>query len=233
MHFQFVNIDSVRASQADVAVVIDVLRAFTVAPWVLHQGARRLWLAASNADALALKSTLGNQTLAMKDGEPKAGFELSNSPDQVSRMNLFGHQVVQRTTNGTVGVLAASHLPVVLAASLVNAAATVAALMKLNPAVVDLVITGENGQAEEDLAAAEYIAAQALAASGNPEIRLDTSEYEERVLNSAAADRLRNKIRDGHPGVGATDIEMAMATNTFNKALSARKLDLGTCLEFR
>lgn len=227
------NIDSVRGSRADAAVVIDVLRAFTVAPWVLNRGAERLWLAASNADALALKATLGNETLAMKDGAPHDGFELSNSPHQISQLNLQGHQVVQRTTNGTVGVLAAGHLPVVLAASLVNATATVAALKKLKPGVVDLVVTGENGQADEDLAAAEYIAAQARAAVANQQIDVDPRIYEHRVRRSAAAERLRTKLRDGHPGVGPTDIEMALATNKFQKALFARKLDLGTCLEFR
>ena len=225
VQFRFTNIAAVRSSRADLAVVIDVLRAFTVSAWVHHRGAKALWLAESNSGALALKKKLGPDALAMKDGDPAPGFELSNSPDQISSMDLAGKIVVQRTTNGTVGTIAAAHLPVVLTASLVNASATARAIRELNPGLVDLVVTGADGGADEDLAAAELISALV---QGD----IDSGAYEDRVRSSRAAVHLLEKAAQGHPGVGFHDVELATRTDQFPWVMQARQTDLGTRLDF-
>jgi phosphosulfolactate phosphohydrolase-like enzyme len=69
------------------AVVIDVLRAFTTAAYLLDGGASELVLAATDEEALALKQ-LRPGALAVKDGAPAAGFDLVNSPYLGSRNSL-------------------------------------------------------------------------------------------------------------------------------------------------
>src|SRR3954469_16091461 len=66
------------------AVVIDVIRAFTTAAWAFELGAERIVLVKGLDEALELKARLPG-SLAMKDGEPAPGFELSNSPAQMQR----------------------------------------------------------------------------------------------------------------------------------------------------
>lgn len=106
------------------AVVIDVLRAFTTAAWVLAAGASKLVLASSDVEALQIKALMGPASVAIKDGVLSEGFDLGNSPGQVRGADLAGRNVVLRSTNGTVAVNAARRAPLVLSAALANAGAT-------------------------------------------------------------------------------------------------------------
>ncbi len=63
----------------DVAVVVDVMRAYTVAAWAFARGAERVVLAESLEDALALKARHPGW-VTLKDGSPAPGFDLVNSP---------------------------------------------------------------------------------------------------------------------------------------------------------
>lgn len=62
-----------------VAVVVDVMRAFTVAAWAFGRGAEKIVLAGSLTDALALKARHPDW-VALKDGPPAPGFDAVNSP---------------------------------------------------------------------------------------------------------------------------------------------------------
>ncbi|WP_327047099.1 2-phosphosulfolactate phosphatase [Microbispora sp. NBC_01189] len=95
------------------AVVVDVMRAFTVAAWAFAQGAEKIVLAESLDEALALKAHHPDW-VALKDGPSAAGFDTVNSPGLLRSVDLGGRTVVQKTTAGTVGALAvkeASRLP--------------------------------------------------------------------------------------------------------------------------
>lgn len=87
----------------DVAVVIDVVRAFTVAPWILRQGAAQLLLAPSADVALAAKAATHPHALLVKDGAPDPRFDLPNAPGRIAHENLHGRTVIQTTGNGTRG----------------------------------------------------------------------------------------------------------------------------------
>ncbi|HLF79098.1 MAG TPA: 2-phosphosulfolactate phosphatase, partial [Dehalococcoidia bacterium] len=92
---------------AGVAVVIDVIRAFTTAAWAFHKGVDRIVLTDDLADALRLKQRFPG-SLALKDGRPEPGFDLTNSPAQMrDRDDLAGRTIIQRTTHGTIGAVAA------------------------------------------------------------------------------------------------------------------------------
>ncbi|MFC7641156.1 2-phosphosulfolactate phosphatase [Streptosporangium lutulentum] len=99
-----------------VAVVVDVMRAFTVAAWAFAQGAEKIVLAESLDEALALKARHPNW-VALKDGPPAPGFDTVNSPGLLRSMDLGGRTVVQKTTAGTVGALAVKEAPLVLCAA--------------------------------------------------------------------------------------------------------------------
>ncbi len=125
-----------------VAVVVDVMRAYTVAAWAFARGAERIVLAGSLDDALALKAR-HPAWIALKDGAPAPGFDAVNSPGLLRAADLTGRTVVQKTTAGTVGALAVENASLVLCAGFVVAEATARVLRWHGAEEVTYVVTGE------------------------------------------------------------------------------------------
>ncbi|MEV0008276.1 2-phosphosulfolactate phosphatase [Streptomyces sp. NPDC047973] len=201
MDSQFLGIDELSVTPA-VAVVVDVMRAFTVAAWAFGRGATRIVLAESQAEVLALKAR-NPGWVAIKDGPPAPGFDAVNSPGLLRSLDLAGRTVVQKTTAGTVGALAVKEASLVLCASFVVAEATARLLRARACGDVTFVVTGEGGQADEDLACAQYIARRATEAG------TDAAEYLRRADRSRAADELRQGVRKGvHPDDVALCVEL-------------------------
>jgi 2-phosphosulfolactate phosphatase len=145
-----------------VVVVIDVFRAFTVAPLVLTRGACALHVVASPEEALELKARHPDWLLVGEvEGMPLPGFDLPNSPSAIMDAELSGRTVVLRTSSGVQGVLAAHGAGEVVAAGFANAAAVVDYLRALQPAELSFVCMGWSGRetTEDDVACAEYLAA--------------------------------------------------------------------------
>ncbi len=178
------------------AVVIDVLRAYTTAAWAFHLGAERILLSDDTEEALELKSALPG-ALALKDSRPYDGFDLTNSPVELQAHDLSGRTIVQRTTAGTVGAVAAKAAEHLYCASFVCAAATAEALRESGATKVFYVVTGADGTAEEDRACAEYIAALV------EDPRSDAKPYLRRAAESEAAMTLKRGVEAGTPGVQA------------------------------
>lgn len=144
------------------AVIIDVFRAFTLAPCAFARGASRIYPVATEQEALALKAADPTLLLAgEREGRPLAGFDFSNSPAAILRADLAGRSLVLRTSAGVQGLLAAKGATEVLTGSFVNADAIVAYLSLRSPPYVSLVAMGWNAseRAEEDDACAAYLAA--------------------------------------------------------------------------
>jgi 2-phosphosulfolactate phosphatase len=157
-HPYYVSIEGAARITSGTAVIIDVLRAYTTAAWAFALGAERIVLTDDVDEALVLKA-LVPRALAMKDSHPLPGFELSNSPVELQTHDLHGRTIVQRTTHGTVGAVAAKQAERLYCASFLTAAATADAILRTGAEGAYFVVTGEGGAAEEDLACAEYIAA--------------------------------------------------------------------------
>lgn len=192
-----------------VAVVIDVMRAFTTAAWAFHRGADKIVLAADQDEALALKAGHPGW-LALKDGAPASGFDLLNSPGLIQDADLAGRTVIQKTTAGTVGALAVAEATLALCASFVVAGATARALRDAGAGSVTFVATGEDGRAAEDLACAEYL--DRLLTGGRP----DPGPYLHRAGVSPAADALRGGRRRGaHPA----DVGLCLEVDRFDFAM--------------
>ncbi|MFD8690319.1 2-phosphosulfolactate phosphatase [Streptomyces sp. NPDC059651] len=185
-----------------VAVVVDVMRAFTVAAWAFARGAERIVLAASLDEARALKERHPDW-VAIKDGPSAPGFDAVNSPGLLRTMDLGGRTVVQKTTAGTVGALAVKDAHLVLCASFVVAEATARLLRQRAGDSATFVVTGEDGRADEDLACAQYIAGRA---DGTV---TDAAGFLRRAATSRAAAELAEGVRQGvHPDDVALCVEL-------------------------
>ncbi|MGZ9928616.1 2-phosphosulfolactate phosphatase [Streptomyces sp. NC-S4] len=210
METRFLGISELSAVPS-VAVVVDVMRAFTVAAWAFAQGAEKIVLAESLDEALALKARHPDW-VALKDGPPAPGFDLVNSPGRLRSVDLGGRTVVQKTTAGTVGALAVKEASLVLCAGFVVAEATARILRARNSDAVTFVVTGEDGRADEDLACAQYIARRAT------EAETDAAEFLGRAARSRAAVELTERVRRGvHPD----DVALCLEIDRFPFAMVA------------
>ncbi|MFF2186257.1 2-phosphosulfolactate phosphatase [Streptomyces sp. NPDC058155] len=199
------------AEAPSVAVVVDVMRAFTVAAWAFAQGAEKIVLAESLDEALSLKARHPDW-VTLKDGPPAPGFDTVNSPALLRSVDLGGRTVVQKTTAGTVGALAVKEASLVLCAGFVVAEATARLLRTRECDSVTFVITGDNGRAEEDLACAQYIARRSTGTG------TDAAEFLRRAAESRAAAELAKGVRQGaHPD----DVALCLELDRFSFAMVA------------
>ncbi|MFB8206683.1 2-phosphosulfolactate phosphatase [Streptomyces sp. NPDC056010] len=214
MDTRFLGIAELSATPS-VAVVVDVMRAYTVAAWAFARGAEKIVLAGSLDEALALKGRHPDW-VALKDGAPAPGFDAVNSPGQLRSRDLGGRTVVQKTTAGTVGALAVKDASLVLCAGFVVAEATARLLWERGGGDVTFVVTGEDGRADEDLACAQYIARRAAGEA------VDAAPYLRRAGNSRAADELAEGVREGaHPD----DVALCLELDRFPFAMVAAQED--------
>jgi 2-phosphosulfolactate phosphatase len=108
-----------------IVIVIDVIRAFTVAAYAYAGGASRLWLVRATDEAFALRKRELTSLLAGEvGGRLIPGFDLNNSPSVMAASDLRGRSIIQRTGAGTQGAVKAQDATHLLICSLVNARAT-------------------------------------------------------------------------------------------------------------
>jgi 2-phosphosulfolactate phosphatase len=199
------------------AVVIDVLRAYSTAAWAFHLGVERIVLCDDLDEALRIKASIPG-SLALKDSDPAEGFELSNSPIELRDAgDLRGRTIVQKTTAGTVGAVAAKAAEHLYCASFANAAATASALRDSGAAKVYYVVTGAGGAAEEDRACAEYIAALV------EDPAADEAPFLRRAAESDAAKTIQRRVEAGTPGVHERDVETCLVADCFGFVMKARE----------
>lgn len=140
------------------AVIIDVFRAFTTAAYAIAAGAREIVLVDDHEQALALKAA--DPTLFLTGeigGRPIPGFDLGNSPSQIEGLDLAGRRVVQRTSAGTQGVVAAAGASEIVLGSLVIAGATARYLQGRELVSLVATDTGRTGDSCEDEVCAAYL----------------------------------------------------------------------------
>ena len=158
-------------------MIVDVFRAFTTAAFCVAAGAREIVLVGDHEQALAMKRADPSLFLTGEiGGRPIPGFDAGNSPSVIEKLDLSGRRVVQRTSSGTQGVVAAAHAEEILLGSLVIASATARYLA--NADLVTVVAMGASAQerSEEDELGAAFIAARLRGetAKASLELRDDT-----------------------------------------------------------
>lgn len=228
MNTQIRYVDLANAEPDEAVVVIDVLRAFTVQPWVFAQGAGRILTVTGEGEAFGLRDEHFPDAFLIGEqgGAPIAGYDLGNSPSGVASLDLEGVTVIHRTSAGTQGLARTIGSELTLAASFVTASATARALRERRPSRVTFVITGASlgRDGDEDLAAAELIAARLQGEDPDP------APYLARIAPSTAG---RLFADDGPPWAPAEDLKMASDVDRFDHAMVATAVDEIRAVEVR
>ncbi len=132
-------------------IIIDVFRAFTTAAIAFDHGATRITLVAEVEEALELhRKGAGDLVMGEVDGKRPEGFDMGNSPYEITPVELAGKSIVQSTRAGTVGVAAAARADTIYLGSFVVAQATVEAIRREDPALVSIIAMGDQGRVRSD-----------------------------------------------------------------------------------
>ena len=143
-------------------VIIDVFRAFSLEAYCFAKGAKKIIPIGDSAIAYHLKEENSEMILAgEREGRILPGFDLGNSPSQLSSIDVNGKTVIHTTSAGTQGIANAKNASEILGGSLVNAKATVEYIRKSGVTDVSLVCMGYAGEypTDEDTLCAKYIKA--------------------------------------------------------------------------
>lgn len=203
------------AQQARGAVaIIDVLRAFTTAAAVLANGASRIIMVGDVTEAMKLRDAgLGQVCIGEVGGRAPPGFDFGNSPFEVSDTDFAGKAVIQRTSAGTQGIVAAArHAQVLYAASLVTATATARALLSHRADRIALVAMGSEGVArsDEDELCALHLRNLLEGRPGNP------AAVREVILAGGDVLRFHDPSR---PYLNRHDLEIALDVDRYDFAI--------------
>lgn len=198
----------------DAVVAIDVLRSFSTAAYAFAAGVTEIYPieTASEAARLSLEIPLATTIGALPGGHPIPGFDLGNSPSRLTPEVLRNRPAILTTAAGVRALARFRRAPLLFAASLVCAQATVSALLAAAPRRVALVTTGEwiDRDGDEDIACADYLAAGLL---GKP---IDIAGLERRVRESDFGRRFAAGL---DPSLPSADLELCAIANRFDFAM--------------
>lgn len=161
-------------------VIVDVFRAFTTAAFCIGAGAREIVLVGDHEQALAMKRKDPNLFLTGEiGGRPIPGFDVGNSPSAIEKLDLAGRRVVQRTSSGTQGVVAATGAAEVLLGSLVVGSATARYLAAADDVTIVAMGSSAHEPSEEDELGAAFIAALLRGEPAAASLELRATEWED------------------------------------------------------
>lgn len=203
------------ATQATgVVAVIDVFRAFTTAAVALANGASRIIMVSSVEEALALRDAgIGQVCMGEVRGRAPEAFDFGNSPFEISAVDFSGKTIIQRTSAGTQGIVAAANRADRLyAASLVIADATVRAMLMSEPDRISIVAMGGDGlkRTDEDEVCAIHLRNRLEGRPGDPEAA-------HRLIRAGGeVVRFRDPMR---PYLHPQDVDIALDIDRFDFAI--------------
>ena len=193
--------------------IIDVFRAFTTAAVVLANGAARIIMVGAVDRALALRSDgVGQVCLGEVGGSAPPGFDYGNSPFEVSVVDFAGKTIIQRTSAGTQGIVAARSAERLYAASLVTASATARALLSHAANRISLVAMGNEAivRSDEDELCALHLRNRLEGRPGNPAAVRDV------ILAGGDVLRFHDPTR---PYLNEKDVEIALDVDRYDFAI--------------
>jgi 2-phosphosulfolactate phosphatase len=193
-----------------VAVVIDVLRSFTVSAYALAGGARECRLVTTTDEARALAAaTPGAVLCAEENALPIPGIAISNSPTQIRDTDLKDRILIQRSSAGTQVAAAVRAGVDIFATSLVVARATVQACLLRHPDVLTLIASADY---PEDHACALYM--EAIINGHEPGL-------DQLLEPLKTSERYAHLMSGAWPGFPPTDLELALQPDRFRFAMPA------------
>ena len=195
-------------------VIIDVFRAFTVEPYLINNGVKKLIPVGDIQIAYDYKKNDKIYILiGERNGIKAPDFDYGNSPSQIEKVDFSGKTVIHTTSCGTQGITNAKNAKEILTGSLVNAKAISEYIIGKNVEQVSLVTlcrTGENPTKEDELCA-KYIKSLL---EGNPLSKL--KEKIENLKLTSGAKFFNNSLQDVFP---EKDFYLCTEVNKFNFVL--------------
>jgi 2-phosphosulfolactate phosphatase len=211
IHMHIQKLHTPEKVTAECVVVIDVLRAFTTAAYAFAAGADNIIPVSTQEEAFDLKNQYDRCLIMGGDsmGKRIEGFDVSNSPTEIRKLDLTGYTIILRTPAGTQGIVRSLTSQKILITSFAVAEATLQRIRVLNPTTVTFVITGKNN-GDEDLALADYLDARIQGTSDVP-----LAPFIERVHLSPAG----NLFTANNELFPFTDLEAAVHVDAFPFAM--------------
>lgn len=177
------------------SVVIDILRATSVAAVALHNGAREIIPMATLGDATSLRQKLDHSSALLggeREGQKVEGFDLGNSPFEYGSSVVENKSIILASTNGSGALIRGSEAEHCLSCSFINVSAILDRVMELQ-ADTAIICAGNNGGFSLEDALCGGMLLERLQ-SADPDIKLDNDAswvalemYEKHKLNIEAA----------------------------------------------
>ncbi len=201
----------------DIAVVIDVIRAFTFAKTAFDNGVDRILLAEEVEAARALAVSHPDSLLAGEvDALPIDGFDVGNSPSQIAGRDLTGQTIVHRTSNGTrMAIAALESADNVLVTGLSNAQATAARIATLaDEGATRLLLVATHPTGDEDVACGDFLLKL---------LDLPGGISDDRAFDRTQSSEAASKFLDpSQPDFPATDMVHVLAMDPPDYAMQVR-----------
>ena len=175
----------------DAVIVIDVIRAFTVAHLAFLQDIEKIHLVAEPGEAHALREeNPGLLLMGEVNGYAISGFDYDNSPAKIAGADLVGRTLVQRTSNGVQAVLNNLGPTWLMVTGLIGAHAVAKLVRRLvDTGEVETVrLIASHPDSDEDVACGEYIIDQI---HGTNKITLN--HVRERIRRSTSAQKFYDR----------------------------------------
>jgi 2-phosphosulfolactate phosphatase len=198
-------------------VIIDVLRAFSLACYAIGNGAERIIPVGDIEEAYRLKAEnpdfilIGERKEQMPDG-----FDFGNSPLKILHKDFSGKTIVHTTSSGTQGLVNAVNSDEVITGSFVNAEAITNYIKKKMPDTVSLVGMGYATlyKVKEDDFCSDYIANT---------LRGMTNDFEgmKKIIRQTSGSRFF--IDENQYFAPKEDFDLCLKLNEFNFVLKRYK----------
>ncbi|WP_238996569.1 2-phosphosulfolactate phosphatase [Paenibacillus pinistramenti] len=191
MQIRILQGSSRRTGHSDINIIVDVIRAFTVAHYALLKGAKGIGLVGSKEEAFRWKGTDERFLLAGEEqGLAIEGFDLDNSPARLMSFDLSGRFLLQKTTNGVRAALNALDADHIFVTGFANARTTAEYICRQylhHDPNLNIQIIASHPTGDDDLACAEYIRSLL---EGTQEIT--PAQAAARIMGSQAAEKFRD-----------------------------------------
>jgi 2-phosphosulfolactate phosphatase len=205
------NISSLKG----LVVVIDVLRAFTTACFVLNNGAKKIYPVADLEEARLLRKKHPNWILmGERKGLKLPDFDYGNSPAEIEHENLHGKTVVMTTSSGTQAIEKLVHADEIITGAFVNADAIVQYIKNSSHKEVHFLCTDNRWNDNEDFKLASYIIDRL---SG---LEISFENIKKHLIGHPTSDGfLRTPLTDN----AVKDFHLSIELNTFNFIIRVSK----------
>lgn len=204
------------------AVVIDVFRAFTVEPYLINNGAKKLIPVGDMQIAYDYKKKDNNCILiGERNGIILPGFDYGNSPSQIENIDFSGKTIIHTTSCGTQGIVKSINAKEIITGSLVNAKAITRYITKNRIEEISLVALCREGELpfDEDMLCAKYIK------SLLEDKPLNNMKEEIEKLKSTTGSKFFNKLRQ--KDFPEKDFYLCTEMNKFDFILKVKKDEKG------